>query len=111
MAQFSLTFWFAQGKKNLKSVESDSDPSTSSTRSDNDEKLRCIEEVQAHLKSKTVAENKQTNKQTDQKNKRAKHAGSLAQRLHDFKQQPRNQTSLPEPTSNLISSLLTNPTK
>jgi hypothetical protein len=40
MAQFSLTFWFAQGKKNLKSVESDSDPSTSSNRSDNDEKLR-----------------------------------------------------------------------
>lgn len=58
-------------------------------------KLRCIEEVQAHLKSKT-------NKQTDKKNKRAKHAGSLAQRLHDFKQQPRNQTSLPEPTSDLI---------
>jgi hypothetical protein len=64
MAQFSLTFWFAQGKKNLKSVESDSDPSTSSSRSDNDEKLQCIEEVQAHLKSKTVAENKQTNKPT-----------------------------------------------
>jgi hypothetical protein len=108
MAQFSLTFWFAQGKKNLKSVESDSDPSTSSSRSDNDEKLRCIEQVQAHLKSKTVAENK-TNR--PKKQKRAKHAGSLAQRLHDFKQQPRNQTSLPEPTSDLISGLLTNPTK
>jgi hypothetical protein len=69
MAQFSLTFWFAQGKKNLKSVESDSDPSTSSNRSDNDEKLRCIEQVQAHLK------NKQTNKQTDQKNKKSKARG------------------------------------
>jgi hypothetical protein len=94
----------------LKSVESDSDSSTSSNRSDNDEKLRCIEEVQAHLKSETVAENKQTNKPT-KKTKEQKHAGSLAQRLHDFKQQPRNQTSLPEPTSDLISGLLTNPTK
>lgn len=70
MAQFSLTFWFAQGKKNLKSVESDSDPSTSSNGSDNDEKLRCIEQVQAHLKSKT-------NKQTDQKNKKEQSTRAL----------------------------------
>lgn len=61
-------------------------------------------------KCKRIWKAKQTNKPT-KKTKRAKHAGSLAQRLHDFKQQPRNQTSLPEPTSDLISGLLTNPTK
>jgi hypothetical protein len=65
MAQFSLTFWFAKREKKLKSVESDSNPSTSSNRSDNDEKIAMYRRSASAFEK----QNKQTNRQKKQKSK------------------------------------------